>query len=80
VDERAERRSMPEDVRAALSEADLAADFESRPGYQRNDYLWFIEESRDAETRSDRIRLLLSELAGGEVFLGMEYRPSPGRD
>lgn len=67
---------MPEDVRAALKEADLTTAYEERPPYQRNDYLGWISQAAKDETRTKRIRQMLDELAQGGVYMGMAHPPS----
>jgi uncharacterized protein YdeI (YjbR/CyaY-like superfamily) len=67
---------MPEDVRAALEERGLMAAYGARPAYQRNDYLGWIARAKRPETRAKRLALMLTELDGGGVYMGMEHRPS----
>ena len=68
--------SMPAEVRTALEERGLMAEYEARPAYQRNDYLGWIARARRPETRAKRLAKMLEELESGGVYMGMEHRPS----
>ena len=46
---------MPDYVRAALLRQGLMDAFESRPPYQRNDYLGWISRAKRPETRERRL-------------------------
>lgn len=67
---------MPAEVRTALEERGLMAEYEARPAYQRNDYLGWIARARRPETRAKRLAKMLEELESGGVYMGMEHRPS----
>jgi uncharacterized protein YdeI (YjbR/CyaY-like superfamily) len=54
----------------------LAAEFEARPAYQRNDYLGWIARARRESTRQKRLQQMLEELAAGGVYMNMPHRPS----
>lgn len=64
---------MPDDVRSALFEAGLKADYDARPRYQRNDYLGWIGRAKRADTRERRIAQMLDELARGGVYMKMDH-------
>jgi uncharacterized protein YdeI (YjbR/CyaY-like superfamily) len=66
----------PDDVREALESRGLAAEFEARPAYQRNDYLGWIARARRESTRQKRLQQMLEELAAGGVYMNMPHRPS----
>ena len=69
------RYPMPTDVRRALEAADLMAAYDSRPPYQRNDYIGWIEQAKRSETRTKRIGQMLAELEQGDVYMKMAWRP-----
>ncbi|NBD29684.1 MAG: hypothetical protein GVY31_06560 [Alphaproteobacteria bacterium] len=66
---------MPDDVEAALAERGLRATFDARPLYQRNDWLGWIARAKRHETRHRRMEKMLSELAQGHGYMGMEWNP-----
>jgi uncharacterized protein YdeI (YjbR/CyaY-like superfamily) len=51
------------------------AAYESRPPYQRNDYLWWINEAKKQDTKEKRLAKMLSELEAGSGYMGMEWSP-----
>lgn len=65
---------MPAAVKAALEEASLVATYRSRPPYQRNDYLMWINKAKLAATRQKRLAQMLDELRAGDVYMGMAWR------
>ena len=65
---------MPDFVRAALLRQDLLDAFESRPPYQRNDYLGWISRAKRPETREKRLAQMLDELAGDDRYMNMAYK------
>lgn len=65
------RHPVPEDVRAAIEDAGLTADYEARPPYQRNDYVGWISRAKRPETRSKRLAQMLEELRRGDVYMRM---------
>ena len=67
---------MPADVKAALSKAGVAKDYNARPHYQQNDYIGWITRSKQPATRSARIRQMIAELKRGGVYMGMKHAPS----
>ena len=67
---------MPDDVRAALKAGGVAADYNARPHYQRNDYLGWIARARQVDTRQKRIDQMVAELKAGGVYMGMRHAPS----
>jgi uncharacterized protein YdeI (YjbR/CyaY-like superfamily) len=70
------RHAMPDDVRRALTESGLHADYDDRPAYQRNDYIGWIERSKRPSTRQKRTNQMLDELRTGGVYMGMVHAPS----
>ena len=67
---------MPAEVRVALEERGLMAEYEARPAYQRNDYLGWIARAKRPETKAKRLAKMLDELEAGGVYMGMDHRPS----
>jgi len=65
---------MPEDVSGLLESEGLWDAYRARPAYQRNDYLSWIATAKKPETRERRIRQMLSELRGGQEYMGMRYK------
>ncbi|WP_455115785.1 YdeI/OmpD-associated family protein [Rothia aeria] len=71
-----ERHHMPNDIAAALKSSGLRADYNARPAYQRNDYIGWIDRAKKPETRIKRLEQMLTELAQGGIYMGMEHKAS----
>ena len=71
-----ERHHMPNDIAAALKSSGLRADYNARPAYQRNDYIGWIDRAKKPETRIKRLEQMLTELAQGSIYMGMEHKAS----
>jgi hypothetical protein len=71
-----ERHHMPNDIAAALKSSGLCADYKARPAYQRNDYIGWINRAKTSETRIKRLEQMLTELAQGGIYMGMEHKAS----
>ena len=67
---------MPEFVRDALTERGLMETYRSRPPYQQNDYLSWINRAKRPATKEKRLFQMLDELARGDVYMKMPYKPS----
>lgn len=67
---------MPAYVEEALKRRRLLVAYESRPAYQRNDYLCWIGAAKRCETREKRLAQMLEELETGGVYMKMEHPPS----
>jgi uncharacterized protein YdeI (YjbR/CyaY-like superfamily) len=65
---------LPDDIAALLAERRLRAAFEERPPYQRNDYLGWIARAKRSETRQRRLDQMIEELAGGALYMKMQWR------
>lgn len=65
---------MPDWIRGELAARDLLAAYETRPDYQRNDYLGWIQRAKRDETRRKRLDQMLDELARGDVYMRMIWR------
>ena len=66
---------IPDFVRQALTSRRLWSRYRARPFYQRNDYVgWIVRGVREA-TRQRRLEQMLEELAAGDRYMKMKYRP-----
>jgi hypothetical protein len=70
------RHPMPDFVREALVENDLMEAYESRPAYQQNDYLGWINRAKRDSTKEKRLAQMLDEPAQGDVYMKMAWKPS----
>jgi hypothetical protein len=68
-------QAMPAFVRRALQERGLLAQYRQRPAYQRNDYLGWIGRAKLEGTRRKRLDQMLAELAAGDRYMKMAWRP-----
>ena len=68
-------QAMPAFVRRALQQRGLLARYRQRPAYQRNDYLGWINRAKLEGTRSRRLEQMLTELAAGDRYMNMAWRP-----
>ena len=73
------RHPMPAFVREALAERGLADAYAARPPYQRNDYIGWIAGAKQEATRRRRLDRMLAELAAGDRYMKMPWRPGRGR-
>ncbi|MCZ7663769.1 MAG: YdeI/OmpD-associated family protein [Thermoleophilia bacterium] len=71
------RHPMPEDVARALDEQGLTDAYYARPPYQQNDYIGWITRAKRAGTRRARLEQMLDELAAGDAYMKMAWRPAP---
>ena len=72
-------QAMPAFVRHALQQRGLLARYRQRPAYQRNDYLGWIARAKLEATRLKRLEQMLTELATGNRYMNMAWRPrTPG--
>ena len=69
------KHPVPAYVSEALSESGLKDAYDSRPPYQRNDYIWCITSPKREETRRKRLAQMLDELRRGDVYMNMEWKP-----
>ena len=69
------KQPMPDMVRNALEDENLASAYDERPAYQRNDYLWWINSAKKAETKQRRLTRMLQELKAGRGYMGMDWTP-----
>ena len=66
---------MPQFIREALEERELFAAYKSRPPYQQNDYLSWINRAKRAATKEKRLHQMLDELERGDVYMKMPHKP-----
>lgn len=69
------RHPMPQDVLEALQTRGLEEAYRARPPYQRNDYLGWITRAKRPQTRLRRLEQMLEELAAGDRYMKMAWRP-----
>ena len=72
-----DRHPMPDFVKKALQDAKLMKDYLSRPAYQQNDYIGWINQAKLEETKQKRLHQMLKELKQGGVYMKM---PHPASD
>ena len=72
--------SMSAFVDAALRERDLQTAFADRPAYQQNDWVGWIARAKREDTKQRRLEKMLSELAAGHGYMGMEWHPKPRKE
>ena len=65
-------------VQAALDESDLLAAYQSRPAYQQNDYIGWINRAKRPATKQKRLAQMLYELARGDLYMKMDHQPKKG--
>lgn len=71
-----ERHPMPGFVKEALEDNGLMQDYHSRPAYQQNDYIGWISQAKQEETKKKRLNQMLSELKQGGVYMKMAHPAS----
>ncbi|OHD71027.1 MAG: hypothetical protein A2W19_08420 [Spirochaetes bacterium RBG_16_49_21] len=69
------RYPMPAFVKEALLQSGLMEAYRSRPPYQQNDYIGWISRAKREETKDKRLAQMLDELAQGDKYMNMTYRP-----
>lgn len=70
------REDMPDFVREALEQRGLRTAYDSRPPYQRNDYLLWINKVKREDTKLRHLEQMLAELEAGDVYMGMTWNGS----
>jgi hypothetical protein len=68
---------IPAFVRRALLERGLMEAYRSRPAYQRNDYIGWINRGKLPETKKRRLGQMLEELERGDVYMKMKWTAPP---
>jgi len=54
--------------------------YNSRPPYQRNDYIGWIQRAKLEATRQKRLNLMLDELKRGDVYMKMKWKKYQPQD
>lgn len=70
------RIPMPDWIKEALEQRGLMKDYKSRPAYQQNDYLRWIEQAKMQETKQNRLNQMLNELETGGIYMKMKHPTS----
>ena len=71
---------MPGFVRESLEARGLMDAYRSRPPYQQNDYLSWINRAKRIETKLKRMNQMLDELERGDLYMKMNFKPRPPKD
>lgn len=66
---------MSDFVREVLQSRKLFDAYNARPPYQRNDYIGWITRAKLPATQQKRLEQMLDELAKGDLYMKMAYRP-----
>ena len=66
---------LPDFIDDALKENKLDRLYNSRPAYQKNDYIGWISRSRTEKTLIKRLEQMLDELRQGDKYMKMKYNP-----
>ena len=67
------KQPMPRFVSEALKSNGLESAYAARPPYQRNDYLWWINDAKQDATKQRRLSKMLDELRQGHGYMGMDW-------
>ena len=67
------KQPMPGFVAEALKAQGLEDAYDDRPPYQRNDYLWWINDAKRDATKQRRLSKMLDELRQGHGYMGMDW-------
>jgi len=67
------RYPMPDSIRDVLNENKLMNAYRSRPPYQQNDYIGWIQRAKLEATRQKRLNQMLDELKRGNVYMKMKW-------
>ena len=70
------RYPMPTFVKEALLQRGLMEAYRSRPPYQQNDYIGWINQAKTKETKEKRLNQMLDELESGGVYMKMAHPSS----
>lgn len=70
------KQPMADFIKAELEATGLMDAYSSRPAYQQNDYLWWINDAKREETKLKRLGKMVTELRAGHGYMGMEWSPS----
>jgi len=66
---------VPGYISSALRECGLRGAYNSRPPYQRNDYIGWITRAKTDQTKQKRLNQMLDELRDGTLYMKMRWKP-----
>jgi uncharacterized protein YdeI (YjbR/CyaY-like superfamily) len=66
---------MPNFFRDALIARGLMDSYLTRPPYQQNDYIGWIQRAKLETTRQKRLNQMLDELERGGIYMRMKWNP-----
>lgn len=66
---------IPDYVLEALKKKRLMKAYESRPPFQQNDYIGWINRAKLPATKEKRLNQMLDELKRGDVYMHMDWNP-----
>lgn len=66
---------MPKFIESALESYNLMQAYLTRPPYQQNDYIGWINQAKQETTKQKRLNQMLDELKAGNKYMNMDYRP-----
>jgi uncharacterized protein YdeI (YjbR/CyaY-like superfamily) len=66
---------MPDFIRDALNERGLMDAYHSRPAYQQNDYIGWVNRAKLKATKQKRLDQMLAELKAGKLYMNMKWNP-----
>ena len=69
------RNKMSSFILDALNAQGLMDAYRSRPPYQQNDYIGWIQRGKLETTRQKRLSQMLDELKRGDVYMKMRWNP-----
>ena len=69
------RYPMPDFIRDSLDQHGLMDAYRSRPPYQQNDYIGWIQRAKLEATQQKRLDQMLDELKKGNVYMKMKWHP-----
>lgn len=69
------RHEMPDFIRDTLDTHGLMDAYHSRPPYQRNDYIGWINRAKLEATKQKRLNQMLDKLKKGNVYMKMKRNP-----
>ncbi len=67
------RYPMPDFIHDVLNKNNLMDVYRSRPSYQQNDYIGWIQRAKLEATRQKRLNQMLDELRKGNVYMKMNW-------
>jgi uncharacterized protein YdeI (YjbR/CyaY-like superfamily) len=67
------RYALPQFIIDALNENKVLDAYQSRPPYQRNDYIGWITRAKLEATKQKRLKQMLNELKRGNVYMKMKW-------